>query len=694
MFRARQALAGSLAALAIAGAATAADRKAPDEVVVTATRYPVTALELAGNTARLDTARIELLNASHIYESGTQLPGTWITRGNGQESITAIRSPALTGPGSCGSFLFLEDSLAVRPTGFCNVNETFEMLSELASAIEVIRGPASALYGSNAVHGTLNVLLPDPGTDLLYVSGEAGPDSFMRGKLLWGQGDGDGSGAGSGNGLVGGLLYDHDEGFRDSAGYSQAKGFLKYGTAFGGGQLQLGFSGTLLDQDTAGFIYGENAYRDEALRHTNANPDAYRRANSQRLNAGWEPDTNDADDGWTLLGFLRRSEMDFLQHFLPGQPVEKNGQTSGGATLLRYTTLGPARITAGFDTEIASGYLKEIQSAAETGNPPRPQGRHYDYDVWQYLAAAYAQAELPLDERWTLTGGLRYEWLRYDYDNRMLAGNTRDDGTACTPPCLFNRPADRNDDYTTLAPNIGLLFRADAANSFYLTLTRGFRAPQAAELYRLQAGQNVADLDSETIDSMELGWHHRTAHLDLSAAAFAMHKDDYILQDSSRYNVSDGESRHVGAELEVEARSDNGLYAGLAATWVKQTYAFSQQVTGGETITSGNDIDTAPRTLGSLHLGWSADPWLAEIEWLHQGRYFLTAQENQRYGGHDLFNLRAAWSINRKWRLTARINNLNDTLYADRADYAFGEYRYFPGHDRELFLELSYQRGP
>ena len=648
----------------------------------------MTALELAGNTARLDTERIELLNASHIYEAGTQIPGTWITRGNGQESITAIRSPALTGPGSCGSFLFLEDSLAVRPTGFCNVNEPFEMLSELASAIEVIRGPASALYGSNAVHGTLNVLLPDPGPDLLYVSGEAGPDSFMRGKLIWGDG------TGSGDGLIGGLLYDHDEGFRDSAGYSQAKGFLKYGTELGGGQLELGFSGTLLDQDTAGFIYGENAYRDEALRHTNSNPDAYRKANSQRLNASWEPDSNRADDGWKLLGFLRRSEMDFLQHFLPGTPVEKNGQLSGGTTLLRYTQLGPARITAGIDTEIAKGYLKETQSSAETGNPPRPQGRHYDYDAWQYLAATYAQAELPLDAHWTLSGGLRFEWLRYDYDNRMLAGNTREDGSACTPACLFNRPADRSDDYRTLAPNIGLLFRLDPENSFYLTLTRGFRAPQAAELYRLQAGQAVADLDSETIDSLELGWHHQTAHLKLSAATFAMHKDHYILQDSNRYNVSNGESRHVGAELEVEARSDTGLYAGLAATWVKQTYAFSQQIAGGETIRSGYDIDTAPRTLGSLHFGWSADPWLAEIEWVHQGRYFLTAQENQRYDGHDLFNLRAAWSINRSWRLTARINNLNDTLYADRADYAFGDYRYFPGPDRELFLELSYQRGP
>lgn len=688
MFRYRQCLAAGLAVFVLAGVAAAADRRLPEEIVVTATRLPVTTLELAGNTARLDTARIGLLNASHIYETASQVPGTWITRGSGQESITAIRSPALTGPGSCGSFLFLEDSLAVRPAGFCNVNEPFEMLSELASAIEVIRGPASALYGSNAVHGTLNVLLPDPGGDLLFVSGEAGPDSFMRGKMLWG----DGAGTGSGDGLIGGVLYDHADSFRDSAGYSQAKGFLKYGTDLQGGQLELGFSGTLLDQDTAGFIYGENAYRDDELRNANSNPDAYRRANSQRLNASWQPDANRADAGWNLLGFLRRSEMEFLQHFLPGQPVEKNGQISGGATLLRYTRLGPARITAGFDTEIANGYLQETQRGAETGN--RPQGRHYDYDVWQYLASPYAQAELPLDAHWTLTGGLRFEWMRYDYDNRMLNGDTRDDGTACTPPCLYNRPADRSDDYRNLAPNIGVLVRLDPENSAYLTVTRGFRAPQAAELYRLQAGQNVADLHSETIDSLELGWHHQSAYLDLSVATFAMHKDHYILQDSNRYNVSDGESRHIGAELEIDARSDNGLYAGLAATWIKQTYAFSQQIAGGETITSGNDIDTAPRTLGSLHIGWSADQWLAEIEWVHQGRYFLTAQENQRYDGHDLFNLRAAWSINRRWRLTARLNNLNDTLYADRADYAFGDYRYFPGHDRELFLELSYQRAP
>jgi outer membrane receptor protein involved in Fe transport len=658
----------------------------PTEIVVTATRYPAPALDVAGNTARVGTRRIDLLNATHIHELGTQVPGTWLSRGSGQEHLTAIRSPVLTGPGSCGSFLILEDGVAVRPTGFCNVNELFELPSEQATAVEVIRGPASALYGSNAVHGTINVLLPDPGTRELRLSGATGPDRFLRGKVLANfPGNTDSSGT------IAGLLADHDGGFRDESGYRQVKGFLKHASTLATGRLDLGFSGNVLSQDTAGFIIGESAYQDAALRRSNPNLGSYRDANSQRLHARWQPAGNSTDSGWDVHGFVRRSNMEFLQHFLPGEPVEKNGQASGGLTLLRYATLGPARVTAGLDLEIARGWLEEFQASPETGTPPRPTGQHYDYDAWQWLASPYAQAELPLTAQLALVGGLRLEWLRYDYDNRMLAGTTRDDGTPCTPACLFNRPADRSDSFGNLAPNLGLLFRPADNTALYATLTRGFRAPQAAELYRLQAGQSVADLKSESIDSLELGWRWQSPNLRLAAAAFAMRKQDYVLQDSNRFNVSNGESDHVGVEIGLDATSEAGFYASLAATWARQTYAFSQAVSGGETITDGNDIDTAPRTLGSLRLGWEIEPWLAEAEWVHQGRYFLTAQEAQDYPGHDLLNIRAVWSFARAWTATVRLNNVTDTLYADRADYAFGNYRYFPGRDREAFFELGWR---
>ena len=107
-----------------------------------------------------------------------------IQRGSGQESLTAIRSPVLTGAGSCGAFLFLENGVPIRPVGFCNVNELFEVNTEQAQSIEVLRGPGTALYGSSAMHGTVNVLQPAPEQRPARAVGvEAGPDDYGRVKL-------------------------------------------------------------------------------------------------------------------------------------------------------------------------------------------------------------------------------------------------------------------------------------------------------------------------------------------------------------------------------------------------------------------------------------------------------------------------------------------------------------------------------
>jgi hypothetical protein len=59
-----------------------------------------------------------------------------------------------------------------------------------------------------------------------------------------------------------------------------------------------------------------------------------------------------------------------------------------------------------------------------------------------------------------------------------------------------------------------------------------------------------------------------------------------------------------------------------------------------------------------------------------------------------LWNFRASSEIGKQFVATLRINNLADEGIADRADYAFGDYRYFPGRGREVFLELQYFAGP
>lgn len=658
-----------------------------DEIIVTASGLPREALDHAGNTTTIGPDRLSAINASHPYEVGALVPGTWISRGPGQEHLLAIRSPVLTGPGSCGSFLLLEDGIATRPVGFCNVNQLFEIPVELAESVEVIRGPGNSLWGSNALHGTINVLLPVAGDSAGWSAlATAGADRFLRGSLAFDTGPAD-------TAVNGGLLVDRDGGFRNDSGYRQAKGYARFTHRLASGVLDGGVSGNLLDQETAGFIVGLDAYKDPAARLVNPNPESYRDADSQRAFLRYTP-TGTPGDQWQLTGYARRSAMDFLQHFLPGQPVEKNGQVSGGLVLRRYQSLASAQLTSGIDLEYADGWLREFQQQAEVPGPPaaRPAGKHYDYAAKQYLGALHAQLAWPLGRHWRAEAGARLEYLGYDYDNRMLDGNTRDDGTPCLPAgCLFSRPADRHDDFGSLAPHIGLLRRLGPHASAYGTLTRGFRAPQAAELYRLQVGQNVADLDTETIDSLEVGWRWQDPRLRAAIAAFAMRKDDYVLQDSNRFNVSGGRSDHLGLEIELDARLGDGWYASFAATVARQTYAFDRTVVGGEVIRDGKDIDTAPRTLGSLRLGYDAGRWLAETEWLHQGRYYLTAGEAQRYRGHELLNARAVMTLTPRWSVSLRVNNVLDELYADRADYAFGDYRYFPGRDRQAFVDLRYR---
>ena len=660
-----------------------------EEIVVTSTKTDTPLLELAANTARLSSDRIRITNPQHINELGNQIAGTWLTRGSGQETLPAIRSPVLTGPGACGAFLILEDGIPTRPTGFCNINELFEVPSEISRSVETIRGPSNALYGSNGLHGTMNILLPTPGDSPGWNGSAAiGPDEYYRGTVGW-------DGNIGRNALSFGVLSDHYDGFRADSGYTQQKAFARFDQPLSNSNLGWTLSLQNLAQDTAGFIQGKDAYEDPALRISNQNPEAFRDADSQRLSARWTPDTNHHWSGADMRFYMRRSDMNFLMHFLPGQPLEENGQVSGGIMLTHLRPWGAAKITTGLDLEYMDAFIKQFQENPTTSPPflvdKLPQGWHYDFDVSSIMAAPYAQIEIPLGRNWQLLTGLRFEYLRYDYENHLEDGNNRDDGTPCPDGCRYNRPADRSDDFFNVAPNIGVTYRINRQITGFATLSRGFRAPQATELYRLQEDQDVADLDTTTLDSLEIGIHLQTERTMLEVATFTMRKRDFIFQDADRNNISDGKSKHIGIELQGELHNATGLYAGAAGTWAKHTYNFSTAARG-ETIETGNDVDTAPRTLGSARIGWNRGRGRVELEAVHQGSYYLDAANEHKYGGHNLLNLRAQWRLTDSWQITGRVNNLADELYADRADFAFGEYRYFPGRTREFFVEIAYRQ--
>jgi iron complex outermembrane receptor protein len=72
------------------------------------------------------------------------------------------------------------------------------------------------------------------------------------------------------------------------------------------------------------------------------------------------------------------------------------------------------------------------------------------------------------------------------------------------------------------------------------------------------------------------------------------------------------------------------------------------------------------------------------------GEYYLDPQNNHEYPGHNLVNLRADRALG-VWDISAQLTNLADRRIADRADYAFGSYRYFVGEGRGVMLGLKRQ---
>ena len=650
-----------------------------EEVVVFGDAALAEKLGRAGSWKALDAEEITGIGATHINETMNRIPGVWVVRGSGQEHLTAIRSAVLTGPGACGAFQYLQDGIPIRPAGFCNINNLFEVNSEQAGGIEVWRGPASAVLGGNALYGAINVLSDMPDGNSLSVEG--GPYDFYRvaGKFS----------AEVGRHEFGASINGSSEnGYRDDTGADQQKATLVHRTEVRDWEVFNTFNWTNLNQETGGFVYGFKAYKDSDLRKTNPNPEAYRDAWSLRAASHW------TSDNWHIAPYLRSSDMNFLQHFLPGQPRERNDQTSGGIIVeYSYDLVEALDLRLGAQTEYMSAHLDEFQEEVLTDSSPfnnavRNQGTHYDYDVDSFMIAGYYDLTYNFNDRTRLVHSLRVEYLEYDYDNKGLDGNTRDDGSECGfGGCLYLRPADSDDDFDNVAGRFGLEYDFDAGTAYAVAGT-GFRPPQATELYRLQRNQQIADLDSEELISFEVGFKAPW----FEVAGFYQETDNVIFRDAAGLNVSDGKTESYGIEFNA-ARAFGRHTLSVAGTYAKHEYAFNRDIAGAEVIENGNDQDTAPNWLGSA--AWhvqATDQLQAELEMIYQDDQQINASNTAEYDGHTVFNLRGRYQVRDNIAVFARVINLLDRDYADRADWTFfnpDRYRYFPAMPRQFYAGVS-----
>ena len=111
-----------------------------EETIVVGAGSLLTRLGDGGSIDVILTEEILRVGATHPSELLNRVAGVWVNRGSGQEHLTAIRSAVFTGSGACGEFSYLEDGISIRPQGFCNINNLFELNTEQAAADPELNG--------------------------------------------------------------------------------------------------------------------------------------------------------------------------------------------------------------------------------------------------------------------------------------------------------------------------------------------------------------------------------------------------------------------------------------------------------------------------------------------------------------------------------------------------------------------------
>ncbi len=684
-----------LAALASlpAGAAEAALA----EVTVTATREGQLLTETPAAVGVIKDKALREVKPAHPSEIMGQVPGVWVNVTGGEGHQTAIRQPLTTAP----VYLYLEDGVPTRSTGFFNHNALYEVNLPMAGGIEISKGPGSALYGSDAIGGVVNVLTRRPPTGPeVEGSLEAGSYGWRRAMLTGGTAFGD-------HAWRADLNLSHTDGWRDKTAYDRQSGTLRWDSGLGDDAvLKTVATFSTIDQETA----GSSAISRADYKHrptANYTPISLRKVDAFRLSSAYEREWGDAL--LSITPYYRNDSMDLLANWsLSYDPtIYTTENQSFGAQIKYRHDFAPlrTRLIVGIDldhspgsrienrittTSLGAGYTRVYTSY--TKGP-----RVYDYDVTYQGVSPYLHGEISPLEQLRITAGLRYDRVRYRFDNRFGTTPVAAGGR------FFGQVADGDVDFNHLSPKFGATYAVSPALNLFAAYNHAFRAPSEGQLFRpaiagnanaaRAAAASARDLKPIKVDSVELGLRGRFGPaLNYELSAYRMTKKDDIL--SSRDPVTNattttnaGKTLHRGVEL--------GLGAQLAALWrIDAAFSYAKH-TYEDWVTkdgdfSGKEMELAPRAIANTRLSFGdAQRGLAQLEWLHFGRWYSNAANTAQYAGHDLLNLRGLYPLARDVSLFANIHNLADKRYAESTGVSSGFDTFAPGLPRTLTMGVQ-----
>ncbi len=678
-----------------------------EEVLVTsASREVQKRSEVPGSISIINAQAIATTKAFGIDQLVNQVPGVYMSTSraaSNEQHFMAVRSPISTK----ALFLYLEDGLQIRPTSVFNHNALLEMNDLSFGRVEVLKGPASSIYGSEAIGGSFNFITKKPTREL---SGSLG---FQINDIGLSQYEVEVSNQTADNFgfYIAGKHTKREDGPIEHSDYDKTAitfktvyditSTAKWTTVFDVVDYRSDMSGSLSESD----YNGGNYESDQTF--TERKAIAFRVRTT--LDKSWNSNNK------TSFNFvIRNNRMDQNPSYRVRQFRDQGQLTGFGSGELNsnkfQSYVGLIQHKLNFDyanSSLIAGVTTDYspqQYVAETTSVivDTETGRNIDFSVnsgnyiLNYKAnifnyAGFLQYEISPIDPLKITAALRYDGFEYDYDNQQ-------DGVAGVD--------DSVDNFNNLTPKIGANYNFTNRTGIYTNYSQGFTPPQVSTLYRNRDA--LKDIKPSRYHNYEVGGYFTIpSKLKLDAAVYLLEGKNTLItlrnDNDEFFNTNAGMTRSYGIEYGITYFPLEGLSITHNGSYAKHRYIefFDKGVDYSDT-----DRNTAPNLLGTSMATYKKDlnkdfgfSVTAEHELV--GKYntsFEGQVENEdgststsTYDGHSVFNFRA--TINYKnIEIWGHALNIFDELYSARASFNQfrGENSYTIGNPRAFHLGVRF----
>jgi outer membrane receptor protein involved in Fe transport len=658
-----------------------------DEVTVTGSAASMELKKLPSSISIIKPGDPEFNSITTIDDALSYVPGVYVDRSRGLTTTGSLTQVSLRGTGAANRTLVLKDGIPLNNSYTGSVTEWNTMATNAISRIEVVKGAASSLYGSNAMGGVINLVTENPKEKpAMAASAEYGSMNntllnFKAGKILK-------------NGLgimllaeykqTDGYQYMHDTLWTNY--YQKPNNKLLNVTAKL--NYHLGNSGLI---EFVGDFHHENS-----LSGTSTQYDGIKKRGNflLRYKTFW------SGYSLNLTAYTNRAKSE--------SDATKWDKTSQAFSNAYYSSDLPYNET---------GFVGKVNTITGSNNlTVGADIRYYDmesnyeyhgsginkYKGEQIFYSGFINDEISLTEMINLSLGLRYDY--WQNKNGTFKDNTSGEMIA------FSYPS--KTDYA-FSPKAGVVFHPSDKFRLRTSCSTGFKAPSMYYLYRSAPhGATTFDLGNPDLKPEKMSFSYEIGgdfylndKLEISGTYYISEFKDFqdkVTIDRSevpdyfspgegvsvRQSVNIGKVRLQGVEASLRYKITRFL-TGVASYTLSESEILKYET---DEAIEGNELEDSPKCLASTGALYNNPKLFSAGIWFkYTGEQYADMENTpeKKVDRFELVNMNISRSfIKNKFTLSVSVDNLFDKQYYG---YYGSSKSYYYGPPRTIMGKISYK---